>query len=54
MARLSLEEMQATSGKRGTKIFARLDKNDDGAVSAEEFEKMRRPGGKIHSGGSLN
>ena len=52
--KLSLEEMQATSGKRGTKIFARLDKNDDGAVSAEEFEKMRRPGGKIHSGGSLN
>ena len=35
-------------------IFSTFDKNDDGAVSAEEFEKMRRPGGKIHSGGSLN
>jgi Ca2+-binding EF-hand superfamily protein len=41
---LSFDEMQAKQQKRLEKMFSRLDANEDGMLSAEELEKMKRKG----------
>jgi Ca2+-binding EF-hand superfamily protein len=40
------DEMQAAASTRMAKGFARVDKENDGALSAEEFAKLRQMGGK--------
>lgn len=44
--RLGLDEMQAAASTRMVKGFARVDKYNDGLLSAEEFAKLRHMGSK--------
>ena len=44
--RLGFDEMQAAASTRMVKGFARVDKDNDGPLSAEEFAKLRHMGSK--------
>ena len=44
--KLSFEELNAR--RDPAKMFAKLDTNEDGSLSAEEFEKARKHHGKGH------
>ena len=49
-AKLSFEELRPALGGSTDKMFARMDENDDGTLSAEEFAKIQRHGGKSYRG----
>ena len=54
MAKMMVLELRPDSGGSANKMFARMDENDDGTLSAEEFAKIQRHGGKSYRGTKLH
>ena len=48
--KLSFDELRPESGGSANKMFVLMDENDDGTLSAEEFAKIQRHGGKSYRG----